>query len=270
MSVAQAQSSSTTIQEAPFFGGYSAQSTHYDELLNALVNPSGLAKIRGIDPTRRQGRIYSPLGTSAADAARERRHLQCAWRSDRTRSAVGTRPVAVDLVGIGMGDAFASARTACAAAESGPRGFVWPAVAGDPGNPPPEIIFANPLFLRACHSVPVAHGNYIPFYAAHVARNASGKWQLLADRTQAPSGAGYAVENRILLSRMLPDTYQACEVQRLAGFFISVRDTLRSLAPKQRENPRIVLLSPAPRARRISKMRTWPVISGLRSSKPAI
>ena len=69
---------------------------------------------------------------------------------------------------------------------------------------------------------------------------------VLGDRTQAPSGAGYALENRIVLSRMLPEVFRDCQVQRLAPFFQAVRDTLQSIAPHNRDNPRIVLLTPGP------------------------
>ena len=69
---------------------------------------------------------------------------------------------------------------------------------------------------------------------------------MLGDRTQAPSGAGYALENRIVLSRMLPDVFRDCHVQRLALFFRTFRDTCAALAPHNRDNPRIVLLTPGP------------------------
>ena len=71
-------------------------------------------------------------------------------------------------------------------------------------------------------------------------------FRVLGDRTQSPSGAGYTLENRIVLSRMLPDAFRDCQVQRLALFFRTLRDTLRSIAPHNRDNPRIVLLTPGP------------------------
>ena len=69
---------------------------------------------------------------------------------------------------------------------------------------------------------------------------------MLADRTQTPSGAGYALENRIVISRSLPNVFHDCRVQRLASYFRTLRDTLLSLAPRGRENPRVVLLTPGP------------------------
>jgi uncharacterized alpha-E superfamily protein len=68
---------------------------------------------------------------------------------------------------------------------------------------------------------------------------------VLADRTQAPSGVGYSLENRIILSRMLPDEFQACHVQRLASFFTSKKDGLRSMAAWT-NTPNVVLLTPGP------------------------
>src|SRR5437867_1493614 len=68
----------------------------------------------------------------------------------------------------------------------------------------------------------------------------------MADRTQAPSGTGYALVNRIALSRAFPDEFRDCRVQRLASFFQVARDTLRALAPAHRDNPNVVLLTPGP------------------------
>ena len=61
-----------------------------------------------------------------------------------------------------------------------------------------------------------------------------------------PGGAGYTLENRIVLSRVLPTAFRQCKVQRLAPFFLALRQTLVSLAPSNRENPRVVLLTPGP------------------------
>jgi uncharacterized circularly permuted ATP-grasp superfamily protein/uncharacterized alpha-E superfamily protein len=83
-------------------------------------------------------------------------------------------------------------------------------------------------------------------HAVDLARAPNGQWWVLADRTQAPSGAGYALENRIVLSRILPDEFESSRVHRLASFFQTQRDTLRALAPRGRENPNIVLLTPGP------------------------
>jgi uncharacterized circularly permuted ATP-grasp superfamily protein/uncharacterized alpha-E superfamily protein len=111
---------------------------------------------------------------------------------------------------------------------------------------PPELVFENPRFLRACHNMSVPRGAWLPLYAADLVRLPSGEFAVLEDRTQAPSGAGYALENRIVISNALPEAFRACGVARLSLFFRALRDTLQSLAPHNRDNPRIVLLTPGP------------------------
>ena len=74
----------------------------------------------------------------------------------------------------------------------------------------------------------------------------NGDWWVVADRTEAPSGLGYTLEHRIVMSRMLPKFFRDSHAQRLAPFFVALQDRLRSLAPYNRDNPRIVLLSDGP------------------------
>jgi len=111
---------------------------------------------------------------------------------------------------------------------------------------PPELVLGSPAFLRPCHGIPVPKGFHLHLHAVDLARGPDGRWIVLADRTQAPSGAGYALENRIVLSRSLPETFRDCRVQRLAWFFRTFRETLAALAPSGRSEPNIVLLTPGP------------------------
>ncbi len=111
---------------------------------------------------------------------------------------------------------------------------------------PAELIWANPQFLRPCHGLDLPMKRHLHLYAADLVRMASGQFAVLSDRTQAPSGAGYSLENRIVLSRVLPNVFRQCNVQRLAPFFVALRNTLTNLAPANRDNPRVVLLTPGP------------------------
>jgi uncharacterized circularly permuted ATP-grasp superfamily protein/uncharacterized alpha-E superfamily protein len=114
------------------------------------------------------------------------------------------------------------------------------------GALPPSLVLANPAFLRPCHGIPVPNGAYLHLLAVDLARSRDGHWRVLADRTQTPSGAGYALENRIVLSRSVPEAFRDCQVQRLASFFRAHRDALTALAPPERRHPRVVLLTPGP------------------------
>ncbi len=113
---------------------------------------------------------------------------------------------------------------------------------------PADLVYGHPGFLRACHGLRVPGNVFLHLYAAHLARQSDGQWRVLADRTQGPSGAGYAVENRVVLSRILPVDFHRLQVERLAPFFIALRETLLSSAPLSRDNPHVVLLSPGPRS----------------------
>ena len=111
---------------------------------------------------------------------------------------------------------------------------------------PPELVFPNPGFLRPVHGLTPPGGRFLHLYAANLGRAADGAWHVLGDRAQAPSGAGYALENRIVMTRTLPEAFRDCRVQRLALFFRAFRDSLRAIAPRNRDNPRVVLLTPGP------------------------
>ena len=126
------------------------------------------------------------------------------------------------------------------------RDFYGPQKSLESGLIPRELIFANPAFLRSCHNLEPSNGRYLHLYAANIGRGVDGVFRVVGDRTQSPSGAGYALENRVVLSRMLPEAFRDCRVQRLAPFFRTLRDTLREIAPHNRDNPRIVLLTPGP------------------------
>ncbi len=114
------------------------------------------------------------------------------------------------------------------------------------GDVPAPLVFGNPAFWRACHNVPVPHSTYLHLLAVDLARSPDGQWWVISDRTQAPSGAGYALENRIVMSETFPDLFRESQVQRLAGFFRDFRDALLHLSPAARAHPRVVLLTPGP------------------------
>ncbi|MCW2524238.1 MAG: hypothetical protein JWO63_2573, partial [Frankiales bacterium] len=113
---------------------------------------------------------------------------------------------------------------------------------------PPELVFAHPGFLRAVDGIRLPGDRQLFLTAADLARDADGAWRVLTDRTQAPSGAGYAMENRSVLSRALPGLYRGTGVHRIAPFFRTMRQSLQRLAPRRDDGqaPRVVLLSPGP------------------------
>ncbi|MDX7952968.1 circularly permuted type 2 ATP-grasp protein [Lichenihabitans sp. Uapishka_5] len=112
------------------------------------------------------------------------------------------------------------------------------------GRVPAAAVAGNPDFLHPLVGVTPAGGRYLSLYAADLGRGPDGRWRVLGDRTQAPSGAGYALENRLALSRGFADLYGAMQVERLAPFFQAFREGLTQLA--ERVEPRVGLLTPGP------------------------
>jgi uncharacterized circularly permuted ATP-grasp superfamily protein len=112
------------------------------------------------------------------------------------------------------------------------------------GALPAAAVTGSNDFIRAMRGVRPPGGRYLQLYAADLGRGPDGRWWVLDDRTQAPSGAGYALENRLVLSRAYPNLYNAMNVQRLASFFNELRKGLTAAA--DRSDPRICLLTPGP------------------------
>ena len=114
------------------------------------------------------------------------------------------------------------------------------------GTLPPALVFGHNGFLGPCQGTQPPGGSWLQLYAVDLARSPDGRWWVIGDRTQAPSGAGYALENRLIISRVFPETFRDLNVQHLAGFFAALQDNLARLAPAGDETPFIVLLTPGP------------------------
>ncbi len=112
------------------------------------------------------------------------------------------------------------------------------------GHLPAAALTGSVDFLPQLRGVKPPGGRYLQLYAADLGRGPDGRWWVLDDRTQAPSGAGYALENRLVLSRAYPNLYNAMNVERLAPFFDGFRKGLAATA--DRADPRICLLTPGP------------------------
>ncbi|MDQ7984122.1 circularly permuted type 2 ATP-grasp protein [Pseudomonas sp. G34] len=108
---------------------------------------------------------------------------------------------------------------------------------------PPDLVFGHDSFLWPCQGVQPPGSTYLHLYAVDLARSADGQWRVIADRTQAPAGAGFALENRQIISRAFPELYRDLGVQHLAAFFRALQDTLTSQAPAGSETPLVVVLT---------------------------
>lgn len=109
---------------------------------------------------------------------------------------------------------------------------------------PPEVVYGHQGFLRPCDQIRLPGQKQLFLAATDIARDRDGRHVVLADRTQAPSGVGYALENRVVVSRVLPGLHRSAQVQRLAPFFRSLRSSLHHVAPDTDDTPRVVVLTP--------------------------
>ncbi len=110
---------------------------------------------------------------------------------------------------------------------------------------PPALVQGHPGYLRPMHGVRPPGDTHLHIAAFDMARDPNGDWWVVSQRTQAPSGLGYLLENRLIISRLFPEAFRDMHVQRLAASYRALADSLRALAPMG-ENARIVLLTPGP------------------------
>jgi uncharacterized circularly permuted ATP-grasp superfamily protein/uncharacterized alpha-E superfamily protein len=109
---------------------------------------------------------------------------------------------------------------------------------------PPGLVASSPEYLRPLAGVKPAGGHFLHFCAFELGRGPDGGWWVLGDRTQAPSGAGFALENRVATTRALSDIYGEMHVHRLAGFFRRFRDALVDGAGDP--EGRVAIMTPGP------------------------
>ena len=182
-------------------------------------------------------RYRAPLRRGRPPSARSRRHLSRAGRDRRQRLVAQPRAAAdrrhrmataggisqrAELLELVLRDLYGEGRLVAE------------------GELPAAAIAGSAEYLRAVCGVTPPGGRYLHLYAADIGRGPDGRWWVLGDRTQAPSGAGYALENRLVLSRAFTALYKSMNVERVAPFFEAFRDQ-----PARQRRPRRTAHRPA-------------------------
>jgi uncharacterized circularly permuted ATP-grasp superfamily protein/uncharacterized alpha-E superfamily protein len=111
---------------------------------------------------------------------------------------------------------------------------------------PPELVYQNSGFLRSCYDTRLAGKHQLITYAADIARGPDGRMWVLDNRTQAPSGTGYALENRTMMSSILPDLAESMYVRRLSPYFTKAQASIGKSFGKGKDDLTIVYLTPGP------------------------
>ncbi len=109
---------------------------------------------------------------------------------------------------------------------------------------PMELIYNHAGFLRPCNGIKQPGKHRLILYSADIAKSTEGKLWVVNDRTQAPSGSGYALENRTTMTRVIPELFNGLKVRHLSPYFSALRNGLNEIAPQKNLNPRIVILTP--------------------------
>ncbi len=110
---------------------------------------------------------------------------------------------------------------------------------------PTALVQGQPGYLRPMQGVTPPGDTWLHIAAFDLARGPDGQWWIVSHRTQAPSGLGYLLENRVVIARQFPKAFSEMRVQRLAASYKALMQGLTQLSPKGRE-ARIALLTPGP------------------------
>ncbi|MFF7400279.1 circularly permuted type 2 ATP-grasp protein [Achromobacter sp. NPDC008082] len=232
-----------------------ARAGHYDELRDT-ADASGATRLREPWP-----RFFELLGTSGfADldrrvdvVARQIRENGITYNiyADASGSA---RPWSLDLLPFVINDADWSAIEAGVCQ----RASLLNRLLGDIYGPqtlladkliPPALVLGHPGYLRPLRGYAPPGGTFLHIAAFDLARASDGGWWVVSQRTQAPSGLGYLLENRLTISGMFPEAFKELRVQHLATSYRRLMDMLYKLSPgalTAQTPPRIVLLTPGP------------------------
>lgn len=107
---------------------------------------------------------------------------------------------------------------------------------------PYQVVYGHGGFLRECDGLVTA----LPFFAVDMVKGADGVFRVYDDRVQAPSGLGYALENRLTIGRVMPELFEGISIERLSYFFETYKKMVIACSPTQRDDAFIVILTPGP------------------------
>ncbi len=109
---------------------------------------------------------------------------------------------------------------------------------------PRELVLLAPSFRKNFVGSNVPSGIYIHICGSDLIRNQDGTYMVLEDNCRTPSGVSYMLENRLIQTRVFPSLFRDHVVRPIADYPAMLLANLRKLAPRHRENPNVVLLTP--------------------------
>lgn len=230
-----------------WMGGYTAPEGYFDEFLN-----------NDGQPRPHWSKISSSFGSLDQDAwtRRERQLTRLIHDNGITYNVYGEtqadlRPWSMDMLPLAIPQAEIDRLESSLSQRAHLLNLILQDVYGrqtmlQSGKMHPYLVFANPSFLRPCHGLLPTRARHIHLYAADLARSPDGSWWVLSDRVEAASGLGYALGNRMLMSRIFPRVLWEADVLSLQPFIQDFCAYIESLAPHHTDNPNVALLTPGP------------------------
>lgn len=227
------------------FASYAAQLGCYDEMWSGGVRPHWAGLMAGLEKMGSQELVRRSL--EARRLLRENGVTYNVYGDPQTPS----RPWELDLIPLVI-DSGEWRRIEKGLVQ---RALLLDAILADLYGPrqllaegllPSELIYGVGGFLLPCDQVLIPGARQLMLYAADLARGPDGRMWVLSDRTQSPLGAGYALENRTAMRRVLPQLAHECQIRHMSFFFQALRNQLNAIAPKQKDNPRIAVLTAGP------------------------
>jgi uncharacterized circularly permuted ATP-grasp superfamily protein len=116
-------------------------------------------------------------------------------------------------------------------------------IVGD-GVIPRWLVESSSGYLPEAMGIPVPAGGRCVISGIDLVRDGDGVYRVLEDNLRVPSGISYVLENRVAMTRVLPQAFSRYRVRPVADFGASLLATLRSLAPVGVNDPTVVVLTP--------------------------
>jgi uncharacterized circularly permuted ATP-grasp superfamily protein/uncharacterized alpha-E superfamily protein len=110
---------------------------------------------------------------------------------------------------------------------------------------PPAVVHGNARFHRPSRIVDdgTQPRRFLSQYAVDLVRLSDGRWHVMADHTEVPTGLGYALEIRRVQARALPEAFRSIHVRNLRPFVDRWHDALLAMAPSGDATPNVAVLS---------------------------
>ncbi|MDY7576832.1 circularly permuted type 2 ATP-grasp protein [Herbaspirillum sp. RTI4] len=226
---------------------YSAEANRYDEMLGAdgVLRPHWrplIEQMEGLPPdvlTRRAQQVRDAIAAEGVtyNVYADPQGAARAWELDLLPQLIAADEWQTLATGVAQ---RASLLNATLADLYGPQHLL------SEGLLPPALVFGQHDYVWPCHHIVPPGGVHLHVYAVDLARSPDGRWWVVADRTQVPSGAGYALQNRQIMTRAMPDALREMRVQSLRQHFQTLRESLIRFSPQGSDAPLIVLLTPGP------------------------